>query len=98
MALKKDKEKVLDEVWTEQRVKDFLNVQAADGVNGDFHVLLKAYQAMRLENFEEFVDFFVAAGRDINATGPQGDTVLSLVSQHRRCEEYAEVLKAKGAV
>lgn len=97
MVLKKDKEKVLDEVWTEARVKDFLNVQAADGVNGDFHVLLKAYQAMRLENFEEFVDFFVAAGRDINASGPRGETVLDLVAQHRRCGEYADILKAKGA-
>lgn len=97
MALKKDKQKVLDEVWTEQRVKDFLDVKSADGINEDFHVLLKAYQAMRLENFVEFIDFFIAAGRDINATGPEGETVLAIVSRHRRSEDYAQALKEKGA-
>lgn len=97
MTLKKDKQKVLDEVWTEARVRDFLNVKPANGVNADFHVLLKAYQSMRLENFEEFVDFFVADGRDINATNEEGDTVLAIVSQHRRCSDYAAVLKARGA-
>lgn len=97
MALKKDKEKVLDEVWTEERVKDFLNVQPAELVEADFHVLLKAYQAMRLENFEEFVGFFVAEGRNINATNPDGATVLSIVSQHRNSRDYVEVLLANGA-
>lgn len=98
MALKKDKEKVLDEVWTEERVRDFLNVMPAAGVDADFHILLKAYQAMRLENFEEFVGFFVADGRDINARNPEGDTVLAIVSQHRRSTEYADVLRAHGAL
>ena len=72
MALKKDKQKVLDEVWTEQRVKDFLSVQPAENIDADFHVLLKAYQSMRLENFEEFVGFFVAEGRDL-LSGRAGD-------------------------
>jgi hypothetical protein len=92
MVLKKDKQKVLDEVWTEQRVKDFLDVKPVDNVEVDFHVLLKAYQSMRLENFEEFVGFFVAEGRNINATNPQGETVLSIIKQHRNSGEYAEVL------
>lgn len=97
MALKKDKEKVLDEVWTQERVKDFLNVKPAEEVEADFHVLLKAYQSMRLENFEEFVGFFVADGRDINAKGPDGNTVLSIISEHRNSTDYAEILKANGA-
>ena len=97
MAQKKDKQKVLDEVWTEERVKDFLNVQPAEGVDADFHVLLKAYQSMRLENFEEFVGFFVAAGRDLNCKGPQGESVLAIVSQHNNGGDYAEILTANGA-
>ena len=44
MALKKDKEKVLDEVWTQERVRDFLDVKPAEDLEADFHVLLKAYQ------------------------------------------------------
>lgn len=97
MALKKDKEKVLDEVWTEQRVKDFLEIKPAEDIEADFHVLLKAYQSMRLENFEEFVHFFIAEGRNINATNPAGNTVLSIVNQHRNSTEYANILKANSA-
>lgn len=98
MALKKDKEKVLDEVWTEQRVKDFLEVKPAEDVEADFHVLLKAYQSMRLENFAEFVGFFVAEERNINAKSPEGVTVLSIVKQHRSSVDYAQVLSEHGAV
>ncbi|ARN72983.1 PA4642 family protein [Oceanicoccus sagamiensis] len=97
MALKKDKEKVLDEVWTEQRVKDFLEVKPAEDIEADFHVLLKAYQSMRLENFEEFVGFFTAEGRNINATNPNGETALSIIKQHRASEEYATIMSANGA-
>jgi hypothetical protein len=36
MALKKDKAKVLDEVWTLDRVTEFLVVQPAERVEPDF--------------------------------------------------------------
>ena len=97
MAVKKDKAKVTDEVWTEQRVKDFLEIQPAEDIEADFHVVLKAYQSMRLENFEEFIGFFVTEGRNINATNPKGETVLSIVKQHRSSTEYADVLEKNGA-
>ena len=97
MALKKDKEKVLDEVWTTERVKDFLEVRPADDVEADFHVLLKAYQAMRLENFEEFVGFFIAEGKNINAKSPDGETALSIIKQHKTSGEYVTVLESNGA-
>ena len=97
MALKKDKEKVLDEVWTQQRVKDFLEIKPAEDIEADFHVLLKAYQSMRLENFEEFLGFFIAEGRNLSATSPEGDTVLSIVKQHRSSTEYAAALESNGA-
>ena len=97
MVLKKDKEKVLDEVWTQERVKDFLNVRPAEEVEADFHMLLKAYQSMRLENFEEFVGFFIEDGHNINAKSPDGETVLAIISQHRNAKDYVEVLKEHGA-
>ncbi len=97
MALKKDKAKVLDEVWTEQRVKDFLDVKPAEDLEADFHVLLKAYQSMRLENFEEFVGFFAAENRNINATNPNGETVLFIMKQHRKSSDYAAVMIENGA-
>lgn len=95
--LKKDKAKVLDEVWTEDRVHSFLDLQPAEGVDADFHVLLKAYQSMRVSDFELFIGFFQAAGRDINAKNPAGQTLLDIVSQHRNSSEFAAALTAAGA-
>ena len=96
--MKKDKEKVLDEVWTEDHVRSFLSVRPHDGSDENFHMLLKAYQSMRADDFELFVGFFTAEGRDVNATGKNGSSVLEIVQTHRLGTEYAEVLKAAGAV
>ena len=95
--MKKDKEKVLDEVWTEDHVKSFLNVRAHDGTSDDFHMLLKAYQSMRASDFELFLKFFGEENRDVNARGKDGRSVLEIVSEHRKGEEYSAVLKAAGA-
>ena len=95
--MRKDKEKVLDEVWTEDRVKSFLKVRSYDEVEQDFHALLKAYQSMRAEDFAKFVGFFVAEGRDLNSADPEGRTVLSIIRQHRRSADYAEILEQAGA-
>ena len=44
-----------------------------------------------------FVEFFVAAGRDLNAPGPGNKSILKLVSEHRQGAEYAQILKDAGA-
>ena len=95
--MKKDKEKVLDEVWTEDRVRSFLDVKSYDGSNEDFHMLHKAYQSMRASDFELFVQFFLQQQRDINASGTDGRDVLAIVNEHRHGTEYAEVLRGAGA-
>ncbi|MGD9661740.1 MAG: PA4642 family protein [Porticoccaceae bacterium] len=97
MSLKKDKQKVLGEVFDDERIKTFLQFLPPAGVNGDYHLLEKAYRGMKAENFETFVRFFIEAGHDINAKNPEGNTLLAVVSQHRHGEDYAEILKAAGA-
>jgi hypothetical protein len=96
--MRKDKKTVLDEVWTEDHVKSFLNAKSHDGSAEDFHMLLKAYQSMRVEDFELFVSFFCDDGRDLNSVGKDGRTVLEIISTHRLGVEYADILKAAGAV
>ena len=96
--MRKDKEKVLDEVWTEDHVRSFLNVRSHDNTAEDFHMLLKAYQSMRAEDFELFVGFFLADKRDINATGLDGRSVLVIVAEHRLGAEYAVILTENGAI
>ena len=95
--MRKDKEKVLDEVWTDERVKSFLDVRPHDEVEEDFHMLLKAYQSMRAEDFELFVGFFLGENRNINATGQDGRSVLAIVGEHRLGTPYAEILSDNGA-
>lgn len=95
--LKKDKQKVLGEVFDDERVESFLHFLPPDGVDADFHVLEKAYRGMNIENFETFLKFFVDAGRNINARNQYGQSLLDIVSQHRHGADYTEALKQQGA-
>ncbi|MCK7543618.1 PA4642 family protein [Marinobacter bryozoorum] len=93
-----EKPKVIGEEWSDERVKSFLFLSPVDArINPDHHVLIKAYEAMRAEDFERFLGFFVAAGRDINARDEHGETMLDHVSRHRRMTAYAEALRKAGA-
>jgi len=95
--MKKDKLKVIDEVWTEDHIRSFLSVRPSDNADVDFHMLLKAYQSMRAEDFKLFVGFFCAENRDVNAAGLDGQSVLTIVGKHRHGEEYSDILRAAGA-
>lgn len=93
-----EKPKVIGEEWSDERVKSFLFLSPHDArINSDHYVLIKAYEAMRAEDFERFLGFFVAAGRDINARDEHGETMLEHVSRHRRMTAYAEALRKAGA-
>jgi hypothetical protein len=91
--IKKDKAEILDEVWTEERVRSFLDLVPPTGINADFHALYTAYKCMRLDNFEEFVDFFAQAKRNFDATNQNGETVLDIIKQHRQGTDYAAALE-----
>lgn len=95
--LKKDKQKVLDEVWTEEHIKSFLNLQPVEGLDNDFHTLLTAYQSMRAHDFELFIGFFCGKNRNLKTTNTDGETVLDIVKQHRNGREHADILTAAGA-
>jgi|SRR5690554_2175047 len=97
MSLRKDKKKVLGEVFDDERIKSFLSYPAPEGTHADYHVLEKAYRGMREENFATFVGFFQQAGRDLNAAGPTGKTFLQVIRSHRQSEDYILVLEQAGA-
>ncbi|MDS1308963.1 PA4642 family protein [Marinobacter xiaoshiensis] len=91
-----DKPKVIGEEWSDERVKAYLPGQPSEE-GSDYTALLKAYRAMRAEDFERFVGFFVEAGGNLNATDEAGETLLDLVSQHRKGTDYARALESAGA-
>lgn len=93
-----EKPKVIGEEWSDERVKSFLDLSPWDKtLNPDNFVLTRAYESMRAEDFERFIGFFVAAGRDLNAEDPRGQTLLDRVSQHGRSADYARAMESAGA-
>ncbi|WHI52201.1 PA4642 family protein [Microbulbifer sp. MLAF003] len=97
MSQKKDKQKVLGEVFDTERIAGFLIGEAPKGVNLDYHLLERAYRGMKAESFASFVQLFLAEGKDLNSPGPDGKTLLSRIKEHRQGKEYGEILKAAGA-
>jgi hypothetical protein len=97
MSLKKDKQKVLGEIFDDARIKSFLDIQPYGEMNPDFHVLEKAYRGMKAENFATFIEFFTEQQRDINAVGPEGCNILEVVRSHRHGSDYEEALIKAGA-
>lgn len=97
MVLKKDKKKVLGEVFDDERVLGFLDVEQRNGVDVDYDALEKAYRGMNAENFATFVKFFKEEGRNLDAENADGHTLLHVISEHRHAGEYIEALKANGA-
>ncbi|MDQ2075113.1 PA4642 family protein [Marinimicrobium sp. ABcell2] len=97
MSQRKDKEKVIGETFDDERIKSFLTYPAPEGVSQDFHVLEKAYRGMREENFNTFVQFFLDAGYDLNAPGPDGKTFLQTIKDHRIAGDYIQTLENAGA-
>ena len=95
--MKKDKIKILDEVLTEDRIKSFLELEAPADENEDFHRLQKAYRSMPAEYFELFVEFFIEAGGNINATSQQGLTLLQEINTHGKSDEYQKILIAANS-
>lgn len=97
MTLKKDKQKVLGEVFDDERIKSFLEYPAPAHINHDYHLLEKAYRGMKEENFETFIKFFLDAGYDLNSKGPEGITFLQTIKAHRLSDDYVVALEKAGA-
>ena len=77
MATRPDKQQVIDEVWDDARIDDFLcKAPLAPGEDPDFSALIYAYRSMRPDDFGRFLSRFVAAGRDPAAAHGAGGGAL----------------------
>ncbi|MGH8493858.1 MAG: PA4642 family protein [Moraxellaceae bacterium] len=85
------------EDWSDERVKSYLNHEPPAGHDADFHVLITAYKHMRGYDFERFLGFFQAAGRNVSAVGPEGKTMMELAKAHPKSAEFVAILDAVGA-
>lgn len=96
--MKRDKKKVVDEVWDDERVSSFLH-RAPPDLPGDpdFHVLLFAYRSMRTSDFARFLDFYVDAGRDVTAKNGAGESMTCYLARHAKAGPYIDLLEAAEA-
>ena len=93
--MKRDKQKVVEEVWDDARVRGFLDKRAPDlPGDADFHVLLFAYRSMRADDFGRFLRHFTAAGHDVRARNAQGLDVAGYIAPHAGAGPYVALLEA----
>lgn len=92
--MRKDKKTVVGEEIGDESIKLFLDVEPADATAPSLHKLLKAYRGLRLDDFERFLGFFVAAGYDLNAQDAEGRDFLALIQDQRQAQAYIELIEA----
>jgi hypothetical protein len=98
MASRRDKEKVIDEVWDDDRIRSFLARETGGaGVHADHARLLGAYQGMRAGDFRRFLAMFVADGHDLDAPDARGRSLADVIARHRHAGPFLEALDAHGA-
>ena len=99
--MRKDKQKVLDEVWDDDRVKSFLGKTAPSQSgqplpgDADFYVLRHAYQSMRPGDFKRFLDYFEAEGHTVHAKDGKGRTLAAVIASHANAIPFIELLSAR---
>ena len=87
-------DKVLGEVFDDDRVRNFLNGEPPQGISKDFFLLERAYRGMKIENFQTFVQFFKEAGYDLEATNQNGKTLADLIATHRHGKAYLAAINS----
>jgi hypothetical protein len=82
-----------NEEWSDERVFAYLNQLPPTGVNADFHVLYHAFKHMRPNDYERLITQFLADGRDLNATNPEGQRIHDVIALYPRQKDgFLEVL------
>ncbi|HSG91322.1 MAG TPA: PA4642 family protein [Pseudomonadales bacterium] len=98
MATRPDKQKVIDEIWDDDRVRSFLAPPPADpDVDRDWFVLSRAYQSMRVGDFRRLLTMFLAQGGNLDARDARGATLAEGIATHRHAGPFIEALIAAGA-
>lgn len=92
--MRKEKKQVIGEEIGDEAIKLFLLPEPADDTPPSLHKLVKAYRGLRIEDFERFIGFFVAAGYDLGARDAKGQDFIALVADQHQAQPYIEVVEA----
>ncbi|MDH1261038.1 MULTISPECIES: PA4642 family protein [Pseudomonas] len=91
--MRKDKKQVIGDEIGDEQIKLFLDFEPVDATSPSLHKLIKAYRGLRIDDFERFLGFFVAAGYDVDGEDEQGNTFVKLIKDHRNAGDYIELIK-----
>lgn len=95
--MRKDKKQVIGDEIGDEQIKPFLDFEPVDATSPSLHKLIKAYRGLRIDDFERFLGFFVAAGFDVDGKDAQGKTFIDLIADQRNALEYIELIeKSRG--
>lgn len=92
--MRKDKKQVIGDEIADDSIKLFLQPEPADDTPPSLHKLIKAYRGLRIDDFERFLGFFVAAGYDLDARDAKGQSFIDLVADLRQARPYIELIEA----
>ena len=92
--MRKDKKQVIGDEIADESIKLFLQPEPADDTPPSLHKLIKAYRGLRIDDFERFLGFFVAAGYDLDARDSKGQSFIDLVAKQRQGRPYIELIEA----
>jgi len=92
--MRKDKKQVIGDEIADESIKLFLQPEPADDTPPSLHKLIKAYRGLRVDDFERFLGFFIAAGYDLGARDSKGHDFIDLVADQRQARPYIELIEA----
>ncbi len=92
--MRKDKKQVIGDEIGDESIKLFLQPEPADDTPPSLHKLIKAYRGLRIDDFERFLGFFVAAGYDLDARNSKGQSFVDLIADQRQARPYIELIEA----
>jgi len=92
--MRPDKAKVVDEIWDDKRIEDFLAKPPMGAESADFSRLLNAYRSMRVEDFARFVVLYKAQGGELTAVDQMGRSLAQVIGTHDKSAPFLEILTA----
>ena len=95
--MKKDKKKVIGEELHDDRLKELLTLKPPVGESTSWHILTRAYRALREDDFNRFIQFYAEAGMDLNPKDRSGVSFLDTLSNHQHAGPYLDSLRKAGA-
>ena len=93
-SLKKDKQKVTEEVFTSDMLRSFLRAPVPSEDEDDYRRLLFAYRGMPVEAFTVYLELFVEAGHNLFAKDAKGQTFGEYLKCFTSQKAYSEAFDA----